>query len=91
MFVERLWASDPRFKRLTFGTGLNILLAERSADSAQGDSRNSVGKTSFVLVLRYLLGSGLPDDLKTPELESHIFADSSTSPRGAGLLSNRYQ
>jgi len=36
------------FKSLSFGPGLNILLAEKSIDASDRQSRNGAGKTSFV-------------------------------------------
>lgn len=56
MFLETLGSDDPRFRTLRFHEGLNILLADKSANSDRGDSRNGVGKTSFVRLLRYLVG-----------------------------------
>lgn len=73
MFLHRVGASDERFRTLTFHEGLNILVADRTTTSDQGDSRNSIGKSSFVRVLRYLLGSGEPDEFKVPVLDDHIF------------------
>ncbi|WP_448811713.1 ABC-three component system protein [Agromyces bauzanensis] len=73
MFVRSIGSTDKRFRPITFRDGLNILVAERSEGAVQGDSRNSVGKTSVVLVLRYLLGSSLPNDFKAPELVDHVF------------------
>lgn len=66
-------STDPRFKSLAFHDGLNILVAERTEESSQQNTRNSTGKTSAVALIRYLLGGNLIDDLKVPELESHIF------------------
>lgn len=73
MFISSLSSSDGRFKSVQFQDGLNILVADRTESSEQGDSRNSVGKTSFVKILRYLLGGDLPPDFKAPELAEHSF------------------
>jgi uncharacterized protein YydD (DUF2326 family) len=73
MFASSLGSSDERFKSLEFRDGLNILVADRTEDSAQGDSRNSVGKTSFVKLLRYVLGGTLPSEFRAPELAEHTF------------------
>lgn len=73
MFLSSLGSSDSRFKSLEFTNGLNILVADRTESSAQGESRNSVGKTSFVKILRYIMGGDLPPEFKTPELAGHSF------------------
>ncbi|MFG1769837.1 ABC-three component system protein [Nocardia salmonicida] len=73
MFLGKLTCSDQRFKTLTFRPGLNILVAERTEVSDQGESRNSSGKTSFVKILRYLVGGELPTEFKSAYLEQHVF------------------
>lgn len=73
MFLSSLSSSDRRFKPVRFHGGLNILVADRTEASDQGDSRNSVGKTSFVKIIRYVMGGELPKEFKTPELEDHSF------------------
>lgn len=73
MFLSSLGSSDSRFKSLEFTSGLNILVADRTESSAQGDSRNSVGKTSFIKIMRYVMGGDLPPEFKAPELASHSF------------------
>jgi uncharacterized protein YydD (DUF2326 family) len=73
MFASSLGSFDERFKSLEFRSGLNILVADRTEGSGQGDSRNSVGKTSFVKLLRYVLGGDLPNEFKIPELAEHTF------------------
>lgn len=74
MFISSLASSDARFKTLRFHDGLNILVADRTESSDQGDSRNSVGKTSFIKILRYVLGGDLPAEFKSPELAEHSFS-----------------
>jgi len=73
MFLSALGSSDSRFKPLEFTSGLNVLVADRTESSAQGESRNSVGKTSFVKILRYVMGGDLPAEFKTAELNGHSF------------------
>lgn len=87
MFLKQLTSSDQRFKSIHFKDGLNILVAERTEVSDQGDSRNSIGKTSFVKIIRYLLGSDLPTEFKAEELKSHSFKATFELPSAtAGLL-----
>ncbi len=50
-------SSLKNFKSLTFGPGLNILLADTKDEGASGKTRNSAGKTSFVLIVDFLLGA----------------------------------
>ena len=73
MFLHELGASDPRFHTLTFHDGMNLLLADKTAESTTRDSRNGAGKSSFVKILRYLLGGNLDESLKNPDLNKHIF------------------
>lgn len=73
MFLHELGSSDSRFKVLKFHNGMNILLADKTDTSKSGDSRNGAGKTSFVRLFRYLLGSRLDDSLKSPEMSAFVF------------------
>jgi uncharacterized protein YydD (DUF2326 family) len=43
---------------VTFKSGLNVVLAERSEDSTKKDTRNSVGKSSLIEVINFCLGAG---------------------------------
>ncbi|APT93368.1 hypothetical protein CPHO_11260 [Corynebacterium phocae] len=73
MFLHELGSSDSRFKRLRFHEGMNILLADKTTESTSGDSRNGAGKTSFVRIMRYLLGGRITDSLKAEALSEHSF------------------
>jgi uncharacterized protein YydD (DUF2326 family) len=50
------------FKTLTFGPGLNILLADKSEGATDRQSRNGAGKTSFVELVHFLFGSNADKD-----------------------------
>ena len=63
------------FKTLTFGPGLNILVAEKSAGASDRQSRNGAGKTSFVELIHFLLGSDVDKEsiFRSEELVSWTF------------------
>lgn len=73
MFLHKLGSSDFRFKTLQFHAGMNILLADKTVESTSGDSRNGAGKSSFVRILRYILGGSLAGSLKSDALSAHSF------------------
>jgi len=63
------------FKALSFAPGLNILIAEKSANATDRQSRNGAGKTSFVELVHFLFGGNAnPDSIfRTDELVASIF------------------
>jgi uncharacterized protein YydD (DUF2326 family) len=73
MFLHELGSPDARFKDLTFHDGMNLLVADKTEASTLGDSRNGAGKSSFVRILRYLLGGDLHPSLRASELSDHVF------------------
>lgn len=54
--IHGLSSDLPSFKRIGFRTGLNILLAEKSAGATDRQSRNGAGKTSLVELVHFLFG-----------------------------------
>ena len=63
------------FKTLTLGPGLNILLAEKTAQSTDRQTRNGAGKTSFVELVHFIYGGDAkPDSIfRSDELKPHCF------------------
>jgi len=73
--IRRLYSNLPTFKTLTFGEGLNILLAEKSEGATQLQTRNRAGKSSMVELIHFLLGAntGKGTLFRNPALESYVF------------------
>src|SRR3546814_14010691 len=55
--IRRFGSDLAPFKTLTFGPGLNILLADKSEGSNDRQSRNGAGKTSFIELVHFLFGA----------------------------------
>ncbi|MGX7827533.1 ABC-three component system protein [Actinokineospora sp. 24-640] len=74
--LKSLTSSLANFKEANFRPGLNIAIADRTKSSTVKDSRNAVGKTSFIQVLDFMLGSDARADhiLRRPELIDATFS-----------------
>lgn len=55
--IEHVESSLSTFKRLQFKPGLNVLLARKSPGATERQTRNGAGKTSFVELVHFFLGS----------------------------------
>ncbi|MEU5611302.1 ABC-three component system protein [Streptomyces sparsogenes] len=55
--LQRLSADYPGFKTATFTPGMNLVVADTTAGSADTDSRNSAGKSSLIELIHFMLGS----------------------------------
>ncbi|CCQ44425.1 conserved hypothetical protein [Pseudarthrobacter siccitolerans] len=73
--LHEIYSDDDRFKTVVLRRGMNILLADKLVHSADTDSRNGAGKSSFVEILHYLLGmrSLTGSVLSNAALKSHSF------------------
>ena len=49
-------SDHPKFKKIRFEKGFNIILAERTRQSNQRDSRNGLGKTTMINIIHFCLG-----------------------------------
>lgn len=73
--IHNITSDLESFKTLTFGPGLNILLAEKTAQSTDRQTRNGSGKTSFVELVHFIYGGNAePDSIfRSDELQPHFF------------------
>lgn len=73
--IHRIYSNLPTFKTLEFKSGLNVLLAEKSAESGSGRTRNRAGKSSMVETIHFLTGGNVSE--KSPysskDLAGHTF------------------
>ncbi|MCF6284841.1 MAG: DUF2326 domain-containing protein, partial [Candidatus Hydrogenedentes bacterium] len=55
--IHSVSANQPSFHTVSFTTGLNVILAERSEVSTEKDTRNGVGKSTLLEIIDFCLGS----------------------------------
>lgn len=73
--IHRIYSSDTRFKELTFNSGVNVLLAEKSRGAKKEQTRNAAGKSSVIEIMHFLLGAsaGKGSLFDNPALSDHAF------------------
>jgi uncharacterized protein YydD (DUF2326 family) len=62
--LRSISSNDERFRTIYFREGFNVVLADRDPAATDQQSRNARGKTSVLLVLNYVLGGNLHENLK---------------------------
>lgn len=75
--IHNIFSTLPTFKNLSaLKPGLNVLLAQKTEGATSKQTRNRAGKTSFVEVVHFLMGSDAGTDsiFRTPELAEYTFS-----------------
>jgi len=57
--IQKVYASDKRFKAVEFQKGLNVILAERTEGASAKDTRNGAGKTTLINIIHFCLGADI--------------------------------
>src|SRR5271157_3863614 len=73
--IYRVYSTLPTFKSLAFKPGLNILVADKTAQSTDRQTRNRAGKSSLVEIVHFLLGGECRRDsiFRNAALKEHRF------------------
>ena len=71
--IHSINSDHVKFKKIEFHKGLNVVLADRTNQSSQKDSRNGLGKTTMINIIHFCLGANLNSSLKNPKLENSMF------------------
>ena len=75
MKILRVFSDIPTFRETSFEPTMNVVLADQARDSDEHGSTNGLGKTTFVRILHYCLGSDFSREtvLNHPELHGRVF------------------
>ncbi|MFK4481801.1 DUF2326 domain-containing protein [Curtobacterium sp. AB7] len=63
MLIE-IAANKAEFEPISFRSGMNVILADRTAEASKTDSRNARGKSSILAAINYCLGSNFPSEFE---------------------------
>lgn len=74
MIIREIRSNKKSFRPVRFKSGANIVLAERSRESAKKDTRNGLGKSTLLAILDYCLGGRKGGTLASPQLEGWTFS-----------------
>ena len=74
VIIRKIRANRKSFKTVCFKQGSNVIVAERSAGSAQKDTRNGLGKSTLLAILGYCLGGSKTEPLEKPQLRGWTFS-----------------
>jgi uncharacterized protein YydD (DUF2326 family) len=73
--IRAVRADRSSFRTVTFGPGLNLVVADRTEDSGEKDTRNGVGKTTLIEIVHFCLGSDSSRGvLSHPQLQGWTFS-----------------
>lgn len=75
--IYEIFSTMPTFKPVSFQRGINILIADKSDNATNRQTRNGAGKSSLVEIVHFLLGS-------TPDRQT-LFRNSVIGPHRFGM------
>ena len=55
--IHSISANHPSFRTIQLGSGLNVVLADRTEESSRKDTRNGLGKSTLIEIIHFCLGA----------------------------------
>ncbi len=85
--IHAITANQPSFRTVQLTPGLNVILADRTEDSSNKDTRNGLGKSTLIEIVHFCLGARVSSGkgLAIPALENWEFGPA-PFPRTVGFL-----
>lgn len=73
--IEKIYSTLDTFEEIILHKGLNILLADITKKSTGKDTRNGLGKTTFVEIIHFLFGGSCTNNsiFKMSMFKDHFF------------------
>lgn len=71
--IYSISADKPSFKTINLKSGFNVVLAERTKESTQKDSRNGLGKSTLIEIIHFCLGGDKGLTLSKEQLDNWTF------------------
>jgi uncharacterized protein YydD (DUF2326 family) len=71
--IKALSCNRVSFRNITFTPDINVILADRTKEETIKNSRNGLGKSTFIEILHFCLGAELKGPLKADALRDWIF------------------
>jgi uncharacterized protein YydD (DUF2326 family) len=71
--IVALRSNKASFRQIGFGPGLNVILADRTKEETKKQSRNGLGKSTFIELLHFCLGGDFKGPVTAPALKGWVF------------------
>ncbi len=71
--IKSLRSNQPSFRDVIFEADVNVILADRTKEETIKNSRNGLGKSTFIEILHFCLGAELKGPLKSNALRDWVF------------------
>ncbi|WML58548.1 DUF2326 domain-containing protein [Neobacillus sp. PS2-9] len=73
--IKAIYANKESFKKIELKDGFNIILADKTEESSEKDSRNGAGKSTLIEIIHFCLGSDIRngESLRVAALKDWIF------------------